>query len=83
MLNTALEELSDKIFLKKLNMKFKGEEGCDDGGLTLELFSEIFKQVPLFNNSTFKYNSAVISKEQCVFLGQLVAYTSILGHPGP
>lgn len=83
LLETALEELQDKHFGMKVNVTFLGEEGEDDGGLTQELFTEIFSNTPLFHGNTFNSTAIAVTNEDFLFLGQLVAYAVLHGHPGP
>ena len=80
LLKTAFKSFQNKNLGNKLSEEFTGEEGCDDDRLTLELFLKLFKPIPLFNITTFKYCSTDISKEEFAFLGttSCVCYFSLL-----
>lgn len=78
-----LEDASDEDWKHKLKVEFIGEEGIDEGGLSREFFSLLFRISPCFDGNTFSFSSELLKKGHYRLLGKCVAYALALGHPGP
>lgn len=85
-IQTAMEELNEAAeedWEKPLRVHFIGEEGIDSGGLRREFFTLLFKNTDIFEESSLRLDSNLLSKKQYKVIGKATALALINGHPGP
>jgi len=83
---TSMEQLDDgceEDWGKKLKIRFIGEEGIDEGGLSREFFTMLFRESQVFEDSLFSADADLLSKQHYKLMGKVTAMALLSGHPGP
>ncbi|XP_060598120.1 uncharacterized protein LOC132751922 isoform X3 [Ruditapes philippinarum] len=83
---TAMEQIEDATkddWVKKVKVRFIGEEGIDEGGLTREFFTLLFKHTPIFDSDMIHVSADLLSKDVYLKMGKMTGMALLTGHPGP
>jgi hypothetical protein len=83
---TAMREIMDSLdedWRKRIKIRFIGEDGIDQGGLTREFFSLLFKETTAFEGHLMSVYSDMLEKQQYFYIGKITAMALLTGHPGP
>ena len=85
-LTTAMDQVhfaTEADWGRQMYVSFIGEEGKDDGGLSREFFSLLFSKTRIMQGNTFTLSPQLFEQQAYAQYGKLVAYATVIGHPGP